>query len=44
MEMVRDRGDTFHSFYRTFLLRLFHDGLGKPDGSQTREAGTNCGT
>lgn len=20
----------FHSFYRTFLLRLFHDGLGKP--------------
>ncbi len=37
MEMVRDRGDTFHSFYRTFLLRLFHDGLGKPDGSHTAE-------
>ena len=35
MEMVRDRGDTFHSFYRTFLLRLFHDGLGKPDGTHT---------
>ena len=35
MEMVRDRGDTFHSFYRTFLLRLFHDGLGKPGGTRT---------
>ena len=23
--------DTFHSFYRQFLLKLFHDGLGKPD-------------
>lgn len=23
--------DTFHSFYRQFLLRLFHDGLGKPE-------------
>ncbi len=23
--------DTFHSFYRQFLLRLFHEGLGKPD-------------
>ena len=22
--------DEFHSFYRTFLLHLFHDGLGKP--------------
>jgi len=22
--------DEFYSFYRTFLLRLFHDGLGKP--------------
>jgi hypothetical protein len=22
--------DTFHSFYRQFLLRLFHEGLGKP--------------
>ena len=35
MELVRDRGDTFHSFYRTFLLRLFHDGLGKPGGTHT---------
>jgi hypothetical protein len=23
--------DTFHSFYRQFLLKLFHEGLGKPD-------------
>jgi hypothetical protein len=23
--------DTFHSFYRQFLLRLFHEGLGKPE-------------
>ncbi|MEN9226851.1 MAG: hypothetical protein Q6L60_04345 [Thermostichus sp. HHBFW_bins_43] len=23
--------DTFHSFYRHFLLKLFHEGLGKPD-------------
>ncbi len=24
-------GDQFHSFYRTFLLRLFHEGLGSPE-------------
>ncbi|MFM7220768.1 MAG: SAM-dependent methyltransferase, partial [Nodosilinea sp.] len=23
--------DTFHTFYRQFLLKLFHEGLGKPD-------------
>ena len=23
--------DTFHSFYRQFLLKLFHEGLGKPE-------------
>jgi Eco57I restriction-modification methylase len=26
--------DTFHSFYRQFLLRLFHEGLGKPGRDQ----------
>ena len=32
LEMVRAKhgADNFHSFYRLFLLRLFHDGLGKP--------------
>jgi hypothetical protein len=31
LQMVRDAkgSDKFHSFYRYFLLRLFHDGLGK---------------
>jgi len=26
--------DKFHSFYRGFLLRLFHDGLGKPPAAR----------
>lgn len=32
LQMVREQqgDDQFHSFYRYFLLRLFHDGLGKP--------------
>jgi len=29
--------DTFHSFYRYFLLRLFHDGLSKPQHSPELE-------
>jgi Eco57I restriction-modification methylase len=29
--------DTFHSFYRYFLLRLFHDGLSKPQHSSELE-------
>ncbi len=27
----------FYSFYREFLLRFFHDGLGKPEKSRSRE-------
>src|SRR5205085_8430509 len=27
----RYRGNKSYSFYKTFLLRLFHDGLGKPE-------------
>jgi hypothetical protein len=27
----------FHSFYRYFLLRLFHDGLGKPPAERPRD-------
>ena len=26
--------DKFHSFYRYFLVRMFHDGLGKPKGER----------
>ena len=29
--------DTFHTFYRYFLLRLFHDGLSKPQHSPALE-------
>src|SRR5713226_3970167 len=29
--------DTFHTFYRYFLLRLFHDGLSKPQHSPAME-------
>ena len=29
--------DQFHSFYRYFLLRLFHDGLGKQTRSPELE-------
>lgn len=28
--------DKFYSFYRTFLLRLFHQGLGSPHGEELR--------
>ena len=28
--------DNFHSFYRSFLLRLFHDGFGVPVANRTR--------
>lgn len=32
LRQVQERrgGDQFHSFYRSFLLRLFHEGLGSP--------------
>jgi hypothetical protein len=32
----------FHSFYRYFLLRLFHDGLGKPLAERPRDPGFEC--
>ena len=32
--------DRFHSFYRCFLLRLFHDGLGKPPEGRGFDAET----
>ncbi|MDR1612456.1 MAG: Eco57I restriction-modification methylase domain-containing protein [Planctomycetota bacterium] len=32
-------GDKFQSFYRHFLLRLFHDGLGKAPGERKLDAG-----
>lgn len=36
--MQRDHGrDQFYSFYRTFLLRLFHDGLATPKDERTPE-------
>ena len=40
MQRVREaRGkDQFHSFYRYFLLRLFHDGLGKLQGDRQLDA------
>ena len=39
LEMVRQReGDgSFHSFYRLFLRRLFHEGLGQPDAARAPE-------
>ena len=27
----------FNSFYRLFLMRLFHDGLGQPEADRSRE-------
>ncbi|HLH74272.1 MAG TPA: DNA methyltransferase, partial [Chloroflexota bacterium] len=30
-------GDRFYSFYRYFLLRLFHDGLARPEHERTSE-------
>lgn len=36
MQMVRDKAGEghFHSFYRLFLRRLFHEGLGLPKGAR----------
>ena len=36
--------DKFHSFYRYFLLRLFHEGLGqrRPSGRRARQAARRC--
>ena len=33
--------DKFHSFYRYFLLRLFHEGLGQPPASASQTS-TRC--
>ena len=34
----REQGhDKFHSFYRAFLLRLFHEGLGRPEAGRVPE-------
>ncbi len=39
LERVRQQqGDgNFHSFYRLFLLKLFHEGLGQPEADRTPE-------
>ena len=41
MEHGKDR---FQSFYRLFLLRLFHEGLGQPAAERDRELTTLLGT
>ncbi len=33
----QDGPDRFQRFYRQFLLRLFHEGLGKPEGERSSE-------
>ena len=33
----QDGTDRFQRFYRQFLLRLFHEGLGKPEGERSTE-------
>ncbi|MBE2199529.1 MAG: Eco57I restriction-modification methylase domain-containing protein [Anaerolinea sp.] len=40
LQIMQERygDDQFYSFYRYFLLRLFHDGLGKPDHDPELEA------
>ena len=45
LERVRQQqgGDKFHSFYRLFLLRLFHEGLGQPEADRSRELGELLG-
>ena len=39
LEHVRRQqgADNFHSFYRLFLLRLFHEGLGQPEADRAPE-------
>ena len=38
LDVVRQRGGgDFHSFYRLFLLRLFHEGLGQPEARRAPE-------
>ncbi len=39
LETVRQQqgGGNFHSFYRLFLLRLFHEGLGQTEANRDRE-------
>ena len=39
LETVRQQqgGGNFHSFYRLFLLRLFHEGLGQPEADRDPE-------
>ena len=39
LQMVRQQqgAGNFHSFYRLFLLRLFHEGLGQPDADRDPE-------
>ncbi len=45
LRAVRARyGDgQFHSFYRSFLLRLFHEGLGQPKAARDRETAALIG-
>ena len=46
MQLMQERygGDQFYSFYRYFLLRLFHEGLGEPDHDDELEGliGNGC--
>ena len=39
LERVRQQqgGGNFHNFYRLFLMRLFHEGLGQPEADRTPE-------
>ena len=36
--------DHFYGFYRSFLLQLFHDGLGKPQRSRTNDSPVELGS
>ena len=46
LEMVRRQqgAGNFHSFYRLFLLRLFHEGLGQPEADRAPELAALLGT
>ncbi len=46
LERVRQQqGDgNFHNFYRLFLLKLFHEGLGQPEADRTPELAVLLGT